>query len=96
MPMRWELDLEKIMRNYWNPDDDRVFPPKVFGIGWDINGHALLRRFGALQNGGNGNSVKQAVETASNSAKQAVESAGKTVEDTVDRVRRETRLDRED
>ncbi len=48
MPMNWEFDLRKMARNYWNPDDDRVFPPKVFGVGWDLNGHALLRRFGLV------------------------------------------------
>ena len=42
--MSWEWDVQKILRNYWNPDDERVFAPKVFGIGWDLNGHALMRR----------------------------------------------------
>ena len=46
MPMNWEWDLRKILRNYWNPEDDRLFPPKVFGIGWDVNMHAVLRRTG--------------------------------------------------
>jgi hypothetical protein len=57
MPMSWEWDPGKMIRNYWNPDDDRIFPPKVFGIGWDINGHALLRQFGLLPDG---NSKKDA------------------------------------
>lgn len=48
MPMNWEWDLRKMARNYWNPDDDRLFPPKVFGVGWDLNGHALFRRLGVL------------------------------------------------
>jgi len=48
MPMNWEWDVRKMARNYWNPDDDRVFPPKVFGVGWDLNGHALLRRLGVM------------------------------------------------
>ena len=48
MPMNWDWDMPRIMRNYWNPDDDRVFPPKVFGIGWDLNSHALLRRLGLI------------------------------------------------
>ena len=51
MPMSWEWDPRKMVRNYWNPDDERVFPPKVFGIGWDLNGHALLRRLGMLPSG---------------------------------------------
>ena len=44
MPMRWEPSAGKIARNYWNPEDDRILPPKVFGIGRDVNVHALLRR----------------------------------------------------
>jgi len=46
MPMSWEFDMRKMARNYWNPEDERIFPPKVFGIGWDLNGHALMRRLG--------------------------------------------------
>lgn len=42
MPMRW--DSKKMFSNFWNPEDDRVFPPKHFGIGWDINFHALLKK----------------------------------------------------
>ena len=48
VPMSWEWDVQKMMRNLWNPEDERVFPPKVFGIGWDVNGHALLRRIGVI------------------------------------------------
>jgi uncharacterized membrane protein len=48
MPMNWDFDMRKMARNYWNPDDERIFPPKVFGIGWDLNGHALMRRFGLI------------------------------------------------
>ena len=51
MPMNWEFDLRKMARNYWNPEDERIFPPKVFGIGWDVNGHALLRRLGVVPPG---------------------------------------------
>ena len=49
IPVNWEWNVPKMLRNYWNPEDDRVFPPKVFGIGWDVNGHALLRMFGVLR-----------------------------------------------
>jgi len=40
MPMRWEA--KNAFRNLWNAEDDRVFPPKYFGIGWNVNYHALL------------------------------------------------------
>jgi len=48
VPMSWEWNVQKMMRNLWNPEDERIFPPKVFGIGWDVNGHALLRRIGVI------------------------------------------------
>ena len=48
MPMSWDFDPAKMVRNYWNPDDERVFPPKVFGIGWDVNFHAVYRLAGVL------------------------------------------------
>jgi len=48
IPMNWDWNVQKILRNYWNAEDERIFPPKVFGIGWDVNGHALLRRLGVL------------------------------------------------
>lgn len=48
IPMNWDWNVQKMLRNYWNPEDERIFPPKVFGIGWDVNGHALLRRLGVL------------------------------------------------
>ena len=49
VPMSWEWNVPKMLRNVWNPDDERVFPPKVFGIGWDVNGHALMRRLGVIR-----------------------------------------------
>ena len=46
MPMRWEA--RNIFKNLWNRDDDRIFPPKYFGIGWDVNLHAVARRLERL------------------------------------------------
>lgn len=46
MPMKW--DHKNIFRTMWNQDDDRIFPPKSFGIGWTINVHAALRRCGLM------------------------------------------------
>lgn len=42
MPARWER--QNIFKNIWNRDDDRIFPPKYFGVGWDLNFHALLKK----------------------------------------------------
>ncbi len=47
MPVRWER--EKIFKNLWNADDDRVFPPKYFGIGWDLNFHAVFKKTGLIK-----------------------------------------------
>lgn len=50
MPMNWEKwDTEKALRTMWNPDDDTLFPPKIFGIGWTINLHAVLRKVGVIK-----------------------------------------------
>ncbi len=46
MTMRW--DRKNAFKNLWNKEDDRVFPPKYFGIGLDINLHALLKKTGIL------------------------------------------------
>ena len=42
MPMRW--DTEQAFKNFWNKEDDRILPPKYFGIGWDLNFHALAKK----------------------------------------------------
>ncbi len=41
IPMNW--DLQNWHQGLWNPDDNSLFPPKRFGIGWTINLHALLK-----------------------------------------------------
>lgn len=47
MPVRWER--EKFFKNLWNVEDDRVFPPKYFGVGWDLNFHAALKKVGLIK-----------------------------------------------
>ncbi len=47
MPMNW--DRKNILKTLWNADDDRLFPPKSFGIGWTMNFHAVLRAAGILK-----------------------------------------------
>ena len=29
--------LERARSRWWNPEDDRLFVPTVFGVGWTIN-----------------------------------------------------------
>ena len=47
MPMRW--DRKNMFKGLWDPTDDRIFPPKYFGIGWTLNFHALLRQVGVIK-----------------------------------------------
>jgi hypothetical protein len=49
LPMRW--NRRKAFENLWNREDDRVFPPKQFGIGWDLNFHALCVRIRLFKKG---------------------------------------------
>lgn len=44
LPMRWEL--QNVLKNLWNEDEPRIFPPRYFGIGWDLNLYALVKRLG--------------------------------------------------
>ena len=36
--------IGKFKEAYWNPYENRLFSPRVFGIGWAINFYALLER----------------------------------------------------
>ena len=41
--------VERFKERYWNPDNNHIVTPEVFGVGWAINLHALmenLRRIG--------------------------------------------------
>jgi hypothetical protein len=31
--------IERIRKAYWNPDSDRLFSDRVFGVGWALNLH---------------------------------------------------------
>lgn len=35
--------MERLRSAYWNPDSDRLFSDRVFGIGWAINLSQLLK-----------------------------------------------------
>ena len=34
--------IEKLRATMWNKEDPRLFVPKVFGMGWDINLYPLV------------------------------------------------------
>ena len=42
--MNWDWNLKKALKAMWNSEDDRLFPPKTFGIGWTVNLHAIARK----------------------------------------------------
>ncbi|HEX3722690.1 MAG TPA: DUF5808 domain-containing protein [Nitrolancea sp.] len=37
--------IERARERWWNPDDERIFTPKIFGVGWEINMYQVLKRF---------------------------------------------------
>ena len=47
MPMNWEA--KKIAKTMWNSENDDLFPPKAFGIGWTINLHAVFKKMGLIK-----------------------------------------------
>lgn len=36
--------LARVRERWWNPDDERIFTPREFGIGWSINLYQLRRQ----------------------------------------------------
>jgi hypothetical protein len=36
--------LARVKSRWWNPKDDRLFTPRAFGVGWDVNLARLLGR----------------------------------------------------
>ena len=40
---------ERVKKNVWNPDDERLFPPRAFGVGWAVNFHQARERFRTLR-----------------------------------------------
>jgi hypothetical protein len=35
--------LSRFMDAWWNPDSDRLFQPRDFGVGWAVNLHRVYR-----------------------------------------------------
>jgi hypothetical protein len=36
-------------KSLWNKDDDNLFLPKRFGVGWSLNFHALGKKLGLIR-----------------------------------------------
>lgn len=47
MPIKW--DRKNMFKNWWNKESDKIILPKNFGIGWDINFHALSKKMGLVK-----------------------------------------------
>jgi hypothetical protein len=35
---------QRLRERFWNPEDHRIFTEHVFGVGWAINFHTVLRK----------------------------------------------------
>jgi hypothetical protein len=47
VPYDWRRPtVARVRKSVWNPGESRVFVPKAFGWGYDVNFAALRRRFG--------------------------------------------------
>lgn len=45
IPYDWRKPtVARAKSRLWNPDDPRIFTPKSYGMGWDINFARLLGR----------------------------------------------------
>ncbi len=36
---------ERFMDRWWNANDERLFTPEVFGVGWSVNLYQAVKRF---------------------------------------------------
>jgi hypothetical protein len=49
IPYDWRWPTWAVIKErMWNPQDQRLFTPHVFGWGWSINVYELLRRIGFI------------------------------------------------
>jgi hypothetical protein len=45
IPYNFNLpEWSSIVAEYWNPESDRIFTPRVIGMGWGINFAAVINR----------------------------------------------------
>ncbi|WP_040796598.1 DUF5808 domain-containing protein [Nocardia higoensis] len=53
MPYDWRPPTAQRMRaRWWNPNDPRLFTPKAFGWGWDLNLYRVLHPRGGKAEAG--------------------------------------------
>lgn len=49
LPVEWRPDRESVRLRMFNPEDSRLFVPRLFGAGWDVNLGAVAVRLGLLR-----------------------------------------------
>jgi hypothetical protein len=50
LPYDWRKPTRaRLKRGVWNPDERRVFVPKVYGWGYGVNFHELARLLGLIE-----------------------------------------------
>jgi hypothetical protein len=40
--------IERARSRWWNPEDERLFVPTIFGVGWTVNVARLVRLLGIV------------------------------------------------
>jgi uncharacterized membrane protein len=43
--------VRRFRERWWNPDDGRIFTPRVLGVGWSVNVHQVGKRLGLISPG---------------------------------------------
>lgn len=41
--------VSRVKKRWWNPDDERIFTPHVFGVGWSLNIPQAMKKLGMRQ-----------------------------------------------
>ncbi len=41
--------LDRFRERWWNPDDELILTPHVFGVGWSVNAYQVASRLGLIE-----------------------------------------------
>ena len=44
-------NVKRVRERWWNREDDRLFTPHVFGVGWSLNLYQARKKLGLLEEG---------------------------------------------
>jgi len=49
IPYSTEISTEALVKDFWDPNTEEMFPPKNFlGLGWGVNLYAIGKKAGLL------------------------------------------------